>query len=176
MEPAAGMVLVASPALRDPNFQGSVVYVLDHGANGTLGFIINRPLDLPLSELWEDAPERLKDARIAAMGGPVDRNKGLLLHGSMDIPEAQPMAPGIAVGGSITDLVARYADGPDQTGPRLFLGHSGWTPGQLGREIEEGAWLVRPGRTVWLLDPVPPANLWQHLLAGRVGLPDPSLN
>ncbi len=176
MEPAAGMVLVASPALRDPNFMGSVVYVLDHGANGTLGFIVNRPLDLPLSELWDDAPPRIKDARIAAMGGPVDRHKGLLLHGSLDIPEAQVMAPGIAIGGSIAELVARYGDGPDQTGPRLFLGHSGWSPGQLAREIEEGSWLVRAGKVAWLLDPVPPANLWQHLLEGRTGLPNPSLN
>lgn len=176
MDPAAGMVLVASPALRDPNFLGAVVYMLDHGANGTLGFIVNRPLDLPLRELWEDVPARLGETRIAAIGGPVDRHKGLLLHGSLDIPDAQPMAAGVAAGGSIPDLVTRYADGPDHTGPRLFLGHSGWTPGQLDREIEEGAWLVRAGRLAWLLDPVPPANLWQHLLENRIGLPDPSLN
>lgn len=176
MNPASGMVLVASPTLRDPHFIGSVVYLIDHGMNGSLGFIINRPLDLPLSELWEDVPARLKDTHIAAMGGPVDRHKGLLLHGSLDIPEAQPMAPGIACGGSIPALVSRYADGPDHTGPRLFLGHSGWTPGQLANELEEGAWLLRPGKLSWLLDPVPPANLWQHLLEGRVGLPDPSLN
>lgn len=171
-----GSVLVASPQLREPSFLQTVVYVVDHGANGTLGFIVNRPLDVPLADLWEAVPQRLRDARIAAIGGPVDRDKGLLLHGALDIPDAQLMTPQIAVGGSVPALVAHYADGADASGPRLFLGHSGWSPGQLDRELEEGAWLVRPGKIAWLLNPVPVANLWQQLIDGRVGLPDPSLN
>jgi putative transcriptional regulator len=176
MHPAAGTVLVASPTLRDPNFLGTVVYVLDHGPNGTLGFIVNRPLEVPLDELWEDVPAHLSQARIAALGGPVDRHKGLLLHGCPAITDAQRMADGVFAGGSIPELVARYADGADQTGPRLFLGHSGWASGQLEVELAEGAWFVRPGKISWLLDPVPMNNLWQHLVEGRTGLPDPSVN
>jgi putative transcriptional regulator len=170
------MVLVASPHLKDPHFTQAVVYLVDHGPDGSLGFIVNRPLDVPLSTLWDEVPTRFRDLRIAALGGPVDPDKGLLLHGHPDLPESQPMAKGIAVGGSISALLTRYADGPDQTGPRLLLGHSGWVPGQLDHELSAGAWLLRPGQPSWLLDAIPPVHLWQHLLDGRPGLPDPSLN
>ena len=170
------MVLVASPALKDPNFLGTVIYLLDHNDNGTLGFIVNRPLDLPLSELWEDVPARLKHIRIAAFGGPVDRHKGLLLHGSLDIPDAHRMAEGVAIGGNIPALVERYAAGPDPSGPRLFLGHSGWTTGQLEAELDAGSWLIRPGKLAWLLDPSPRPLLWKQLVEGRASLPDPSIN
>jgi putative transcriptional regulator len=56
MTPVAGMLLVASPQLSDPNFLRTVVYLLDHSDNGTLGFVINRPLDVPLRELWGEVP------------------------------------------------------------------------------------------------------------------------
>jgi putative transcriptional regulator len=177
MKPAAGMLLVASTKLTDPNFLHAVVYLLDHGDTGTLGFIINRPLEVPLSELWGEVPVSLADARVAAEGGPVDRHKGLLLHRCVELDGAQPMADGFAVGGELAALAERYAAGNDATGPRLFLGHSGWAPGQLLAELEEGAWIVRPGRPELLVNPKPPATLWEQLAEGRVGgMPDPSVN
>ena len=74
MRPRSGVFLVASPELTDANFARSVIYLLDHNDTGSLGFILNRPLDLPLGELWSDAPGGLIDARIAAEGGPVDKH------------------------------------------------------------------------------------------------------
>ncbi|MBA3699098.1 MAG: YqgE/AlgH family protein [Planctomycetes bacterium] len=177
MRPRPGVFLVASPHLSDANFVRSVVYLLDHGDTGSLGFILNRPLDVPLGELWNDAPPGLSDARIAAEGGPVDKHKGLLLHGDTTLAGAQLMSEGIAVGGDPDALQERWGTGGDHCGPRLFLGHSGWTSGQLDREIEEGAWLVRPGRIDLLFDPRPAELLWQHLVEGRNGgMPDPSRN
>lgn len=177
MRPRAGVLLVASPHLSDPNFVRSVVYLIDHGENGSLGFIVNRPLELPLSELWGDAPGGLSEARIAAEGGPVDKNKGLLLHGDLALSGAQPMGDGIAVGGNLDAIQQRWATGGDHYGPRLFLGHSGWSDGQLEREIEEGAWLVRPGRLDLVFGAQPSDLLWQHLVEGRTGgMPDPSRN
>lgn len=177
MRPRSGVFLVASPQLTDPNFVRSVVYLLDHSDTGSLGFILNRPLDLPLGDLWSEAPSGLADARIAAEGGPVDKHKGLLLHGDTALPGAQLMSEGIAVGGDLTAVQERWSSGGDHNGPRLFLGHSGWTAGQLDREIEEGAWLVRPGRVELLFDAQPSDLLWQHLVEGRTGgMPDPSRN
>jgi putative transcriptional regulator len=171
------MLLVASPQLTDPNFVRTVVFLLDHGDKGTLGFVINRPLSQPLSEIWSEVPEGIAEAKAAAEGGPVDRTKGLLLHGCTDLPGAQTMASGIAVGGDLDALAERYRDGCDATGPRLFLGHSGWLAGQLENELREGAWLLRPGRRELLLDILPQANLWQLAMENRLGgLPDPSVN
>ncbi len=179
MKPSAGTILVASPQLTDANFARSVIYILDHGENGTLGFIINRPLEAVLGDIWSEVPAGLASAKAAAEGGPVEQAKGLLLHGCMDLPGAQAMGPGveIAVGGDADALAERYRDGCDATGPRLFLGHSGWMPGQLDAEIGQGSWLVRPGRKELLLDIAPPKNLWQQLVEGRTGgLPEPSVN
>lgn len=176
MVPAAGMLLVASTTLSEPSFMRSVIYLLEHDEDGTLGFIINRPLDIALSDLWADCPAGLGPAKVAAEGGPVDRNKGLLLHSCNELPGAQPMGNGLAVGGDMEALARRYAKGADPSGPRLFLGHSGWAPGQLATEIAEGAWVLRPGSLDLVLNSRPTATLWQHLLDGKIGLPEPSLN
>ena len=176
MDPASGMLLVASPRLEDANFRHSVVYLVEHNAGGTLGFIVNRPLDLPLRELWSKVPGGLADARLAGEGGPVDRHKGLLLHACVDLAGAHAMSTTIAVGGDAGALAARWPDGSDAAGPRLFLGHSGWGVGQLERELEEGAWILRPGRRELLLDPHPAGGLWQQLIEGRLGMPGPSVN
>lgn len=176
MRPAAGSFLVASGALGDPSFLRSVVYLIEHNDAGSMGVIINRPLDMALSSIWEDAPAGLADAAVAAEGGPVERDRGILLHGLTTLPGCQPIGKGLAVGGEVAALAARFAGGPTPAGPRLFLGHSGWAPGQLDGEVGEGAWVVRPG----VLDHVlraPPEDLWKRLLAGGgSGMPEPSLN
>jgi putative transcriptional regulator len=177
MDPAAGVILVASPQLSDPNFLHAVIFLVDHGDKGSLGFIVNRPLDVHLHEIWTEVPAGLSASRAAAEGGPVERNKGLLLHADMTLAGAQPMGAGIAVGGDVVALERRFQKGCDECGPRLFLGHSGWMPGQLDDELREGAWIIRPGRREWLLDSAPPENLWQMMIDGRSGgLPRPSVN
>jgi putative transcriptional regulator len=177
MVPAAGVLLVATPQLTDPSFLHAVVYLLDHGDQGTLGFIINRPLAAELRDIWNEVPSCLATCKAAAEGGPVERTKGLLLHGSLDLRGAQAMASGVAVGGDPEALAVRYQKGCNASGPRLFLGHSGWTPGQLDHELKEGAWLVRPGRKEMLLDINPSQDLWRSLIEGRSrSLPPPSVN
>jgi putative transcriptional regulator len=176
MRPAAGTVLVASPQLTDPNFVRTVVFLVEHSAGGTLGFIVNRPLPTPLGEIWSDAPAGLVAALVAAEGGPVEPSEGLLLHGCPTLSGAQEMSPGCAIGGDLDAIAQRYQGGADSSGPRLFLGHSGWTGGQLEREIAEGAWLVRPASIELLLDNQPPAQLWRRLSEGPRGGGEPSLN
>jgi putative transcriptional regulator len=175
MEPAAGLFLVAAPELGDSNFMRSVVYLLEHHAGGSLGVIVNRPLITPLCELWEEVPSPLAGFAAAAEGGPVERHHGLLLHGVTDLPGSQSMGPGLALGGDLERIAVRWSAGPDQQGPRLFLGHSGWGPGQLAVEIAQGGWILRPGHIEALLATSPDPHLWERLVAGG-GLPIPSLN
>ena len=179
---AAGMLLIASPQLLDENFCRSVIYLVEHSDDGSLGFIINRPLELTLGDLWGDCPSGLSDAKAAADGGPVERHKGLLLHRDPGIADTAVMGHGIFIGGDLPQIATRWILGPDHIGPRLFLGHSGWTGGQLGREVTSGAWLLRPGTSDLLglvTDPTTGSDgdqLWQRLCHGPHGLPTPSLN
>ncbi len=179
---AAGMLLVASPQLTDDSFRRSVVYLVEHSTDGSLGFIINRPLELTLGELWAECPPTLSAALAAADGGPVERHKGLLLHRHPGIADAATMGHGIFIGGDLEQIIAHWSAGPDRHGPRLFLGHSGWVGGQLEREIAQGAWLLRPGhgdRLALITDPTTGSDgdhLWQLLSGGPFSMPAPSLN
>jgi putative transcriptional regulator len=162
VKPETGCFLVAAPQLTDPNFHRTVVFLLEHGAGGSMGLIVNRPLDMALSEIWEGVPACLAEASIAADGGPVERDRGILLHGCVDLPGAQVVGAGLAVGGAIPAIADRFPTGAGILGPRLFLGHSGWGTGQLAGEVAQGAWLVRPGRLDQLLS-APPEDLWRRL-------------
>lgn len=156
----------------------TVVYLLEYSETGTLGLIINRPLPVPLSEIWEDCPPDLHEAELCAEGGPVDRHKGLLIHNFKDIPEALGLGMDLSVGGhpeSLSQAVQAAASDAIH-GPRLFLGHAGWSPQQLEEEISEGSWLIRSGHQSLLLDPNPPDDLWQTLISAGEELPHPSIN
>ena len=175
MKPYAGAFLVAASTLGDPNFMRAVIYLIEHNEAGSMGLIVNRALDMPLSAIWDGVPAGLADAPVAAEGGPVERDRGLLLHGLTDLTGCQRIGEGLAIGGEVAALATRFADGADRSGPRLFLGHSGWGPGQLAHELEQGSWLVRPGNLDHLLV-APPEDLWRRLLDGGQGLPEPSVN
>jgi putative transcriptional regulator len=175
VKPLAGTFLVAATTLEDPNFMRSVVYLLEHNDAGSMGLIVNRPLDAPLSSIWDGVPAGLAESQVAAEGGPVERDRGLLLHGLADLPGSQRISAGLAIGGELAALAERFAAGADRSGPRLFLGHAGWGRGQLAHELEQGAWLVRPGQLDHLLV-APPAELWRRLLDGGQGMPEPSVN
>ncbi len=176
MKPEPGSFLIAMPTLQDPSFMRTVVYLLEHSATGTLGLIINRPVPVNLAEIWEECPDDLEEAQVCAEGGPVDRNKGLLIHRMDDIPEALSLGMGLSVGGEPHALADAFQDTKGRLGPRLFLGHAGWGPEQLEMEIAEGSWLVRSGLQDILLDANPPDDLWQTLISAGEELPDPSFN
>ena len=180
MNPAPGVLLVATPALTDPSFRRTVVYLVEHSAEGALGFIVNRPMDIALGDLWGDCPPGLTACSAAAEGGPVERHKGLLLHGHCAIEGTAPMGQGRFVGGDLRHIADHWQSGTNHHGPRLYLGHSGWVGGQLEEEIANGAWLLRPGTIDLIVSGVPDGlsgeQLWEQLSSGPHGLPKPSLN
>ncbi|MDE5552171.1 MAG: YqgE/AlgH family protein, partial [Muribaculaceae bacterium] len=140
-----GDVLVSSPLLTDPNFNRSVVLILDRDTDkGYIGLILNRQLDLTIQELLD-----IKNSKIETPvfnGGPVDLQRLFWLHtmGPDIIKGAAEVMPGIYIGGNFEDLQTYVENsGTKSEGHfRLYLGYSGWTKGQLEKEIEMGAWQV----------------------------------
>lgn len=179
--PAAGHLLIAQPDLLDPNFMRSVVYLVEHNADGVMGLVINRPLELSLGSIWEHCPQACSDWQCCASGGPVEPHKGLLLHGFTSLPGAYDLGHGVALGGDPGDLKQRLSlhqglQQPGVNGPRLFLGHCGWSRQQLADEICQGSWVVRQGHPHVLLDPSPDKDLWSTLIRAGEDLPRPHPN
>ena len=168
--PTKGRLLVATPPLEDPNFDRTVVYVLEHHADGALGVVVNRPTD----ELLGEPLERWSDlqATPAAVfdGGPVEPNALIALalaHEPLDEPtdELAPISGRVASADLTTDPA--FVD-DSVSAVRIFRGYAGWGPGQLEGELEAGAWL--------LLDAIPddifddhPDLLWRTVLRRQGG-------
>ena len=163
----APCLLVASPALLDPNFLHSVVLIVEHDEEGALGVILNRPLPLALAQVCAegDMEYRGSEEATAWRGGPVDPQRGVLLvQGEMPGDEDTVL--------DFTHFVSHRKDlletllGDPTARYRLFLGYAGWSPGQLDQELEMGAWARRPLVSEWLLHP-DPTGLWQVALGSE---------
>ncbi|MBI1752864.1 MAG: YqgE/AlgH family protein [Acidobacteria bacterium] len=161
----APCLLVASPALLDPNFLHSVVLIVEHDEEGALGLILNRPLPLSLAQVCEEGGMAFQGSEEATAwrGGPVDPQRGILLSQG-GLPEEEDTVVDLTHFVShrkdlletlLNDPTARY---------RLFLGYAGWSPGQLDQELSLGAWMRRPVVSEWLMHP-DPSGLWQVALA-----------
>jgi putative transcriptional regulator len=165
----APCLLVASPALLDPNFLHSVLLIVEHDEEGALGLILNRPLPLALAQVGEEGGMAYHGAEEATAwrGGPVDPQRGVLLVQG-GLPEEEDTVVDLTHFVShrkdlletlLADPTARY---------RLFLGYAGWSAGQLDMELEMGAWTRRPVVSEWLMHP-DPTGLWQVALGSEAG-------
>ncbi|APX91514.1 hypothetical protein BWR19_00280 [Halomonas sp. 1513] len=165
--------LLAMPHLEDANFAGSLSYLCDHDDNGTMGVIVNRPLDLTLDALFEqldlggdDSPHC--DAPVY-YGGPVHKDRGFILHrGTAAAWDSSiQVAEDIALTTSMDMLQALAAGrGPEQF--LVCLGCAGWEAGQLEGELMENAWLTVEGSAQILFDTPPEQRL--QAAAGSLGV------
>lgn len=166
--PTKGRLLVATPPLEDPNFDRTVVYVLEHHDDGALGVIINRPIAEELVEPLDRWNELA--AGSVFLGGPVEPDAliALALTKRVLSEATDELAP---VSGSIAsaDLTADPAFvAASVNAVRVFRGYSGWGPGQLESEIEAGAWLVLDAEPNDVFDP-DPDGLWRSVLRRQGG-------
>ena len=180
MQSLKGHLLIAGPALVDPNFRRTVVLVGEHSEEGALGVILNRPRRrpsarrCPSSRCWRTESSRF------TVGGPVQPSAIVVLADFVE-----PDRAGSLVLDSVGFLPSEVD--PEELGElrraRIFAGYAGWGPGQLDGELEEGSWIVEPA----LVDDVftvEPDELWSAVLlrkGGPFGVlalmpPDPSLN
>ncbi len=150
--PAATLVgrfLVAAPSMPDERFQKSVVFICKHDDDGALGIIVNNKVDdLPLGQVFKqlgiEVPQTAAEKPVL-FGGPVETSRGLVLH-SADYKRDETLL--IEGGMALTASLEILKDMAGGSGPKnawLALGHSGWAPGQLDREMQDNAWLVVDG-------------------------------
>jgi len=145
---SAPYLLLATPTLLDPNFVQSVVLMGHHDTEGALGWIINRLHDRPVRELL--APDQQQGIHAETplhLGGPVPADALLaVFRRPIDGVESTEVAPGLFVSRSaqVLPLLFSRAPGTGLVPGRLVFGYAGWSAGQLGSEMEEGAWLALP--------------------------------
>jgi len=163
------MLLVATPALLDPNFADSVVLLLDVDENGALGVVLNRPSAVPVADVLADWGDVVAEPEVLFLGGPVSTEGALavaLLRAEDDVPVGFREVEG-RLGLLDLDTPVELIDGSLQ-GLRIFAGYAGWGSDQLAGEIEEGSWYVVPGEApdVFRVDP---ADLWRDVLRRQPG-------
>ncbi len=144
MESMTGQLLVATPTLKDPNFDRTVVLLVAHETGGALGVVLNRATEVPVAEVLGDWGALAGDPAVLFEGGPVQPESAICLARTR--PEVKKRVTGFhQVAGSL-GTVDLSAD-PDRlresvAGIRVFAGYSGWSPGQLEDEIASGSWFV----------------------------------
>lgn len=145
----ANHFLIAMPAMQDPIFGGTVVYVCEHNENGVLGVVINKPTDMTMEVLFDRIDLKLaagSDAPIInepiMFGGPVQDDRGFVLHtpgarysSSLTVTDEIAFTTSI----DVLEAVAK-GDGPERM--LVSIGYSGWSPGQLEDEIGRNGWLT----------------------------------
>jgi len=164
----APSLLISVPQMRDPNFDHTVVLILEHDEAGSFGLVLNRETDhtmLDFCRIQSLDYRGSAEARIH-FGGPVGTTQGFVLYGAPnDVPEdqeGQPVRQGIWFGTDL-DLLALLA-AQTRTPYRLLLGYAGWAPGQLDAELAAGGWIARPAEP-HLVFGTPAGAMWDRALA-----------
>ena len=174
-ETLRGQLLVAAPILHDPNFHRTVVLVAEHGEEGAMGLVLNRPTDTAVGDALPELAPLAGEEDPVYVGGPVALESVLAVAELDDPDDASELLFGTV--GFVQDT-----DVPVLRG-RVYVGYAGWSAGQLEAELEEESWLVLPAEPddIFSNDP---DGLWSAVLRRQGGPyallslmpPDPSLN
>jgi putative transcriptional regulator len=174
----AGSLLIAHPNMLDPNFRRSVLFIASHDADeGAMGVILNRPLDKQVADLVGEAPpEGLADIPVF-LGGPVGKNQ--LMFAAFEWENGE----GLTLNHNVNVEEAHKRVEADPASIRAFVGHAGWSAGQLEAEMKQNAWILqKPERAALATDRLP--KLWFEIMRGlgpwykmlAAAPDDPSLN
>lgn len=182
MECLAGNLIIAVPELHDENFFRTVVLMFQHTGEGASGVILNRPSDVTISKVWDEVAKEPSECQdLVNIGGPVE-SPLIALHSSLALAET-PVVEGVFLSMGRENLNQLVNQSVQQF--KIYSGYSGWGPGQLESEIEQGGWLTLPANGDQVFDS--PEGLWKQvcsevghdILKPHIGkfLPtDPSLN
>lgn len=167
MQSSLPLFLISMPQLGDPNFTRSVLLLLQHNQTGALGLVINNPSELTLGSFVRSQDIFCQEAFqkiFVFRGGPVEPEKGWILHTDPGIAEAEQILPGLFLSTSVKVLKRLLENGNPPL--RLILGYAGWGAGQLEKEMKEGSWLAIPA-SLKLIFSVDPSQMWKLALEGR---------
>lgn len=163
-----GKLLISTPAMGDPRFAHSVIYLCAHSGDGAFGLVLNRPVPkLKVADVLDQIgiqPTAPVARTVVLSGGPVETQRGFVLHGGGAEDPSEQVLPGGLVLSASTDILRVIAKGE---GPRdwlLVLGYSGWGPGQLEGEITQNAWLTCDAPARLVFDPKPGEHQWRDAL------------
>jgi putative transcriptional regulator len=153
-------LLVAMPQLGDPNFHRSVVLMIEHNPGGAMGLVLNHSSPLRLKDLADGhslsvASER--EIETVFTGGPVEPQRGFVLHDQNDVEEKHEVLPGLFLSLTLDALGPLLQNRKCRM--RFCLGYAGWGPRQLESEITSGAWLLSDAVGPATLD-TDPEQLW----------------
>jgi putative transcriptional regulator len=165
-------LLIAMPGMADPNFNSTVTLVCEHNAEGALGIVINRPMNMKLGGLFEQLDVAEPDMSMASHpvlnGGPVAQERGFVLHRPGDDFESS-----VAVSDEVQltlsrDVIDAMATGTGPAKSLVALGYAGWDAGQLEAEMLANTWLTVPASEEVIFD-VPFADRWS-VAARTIGI------
>jgi putative AlgH/UPF0301 family transcriptional regulator len=166
-----GSLMVAMPALTDPTFAGTVVYVLDHSDSGTLGVVLGRPSQVEIRDVLPGWCDLAVDPGVFHVGGPCETDTALCLATSpvTDLGAGTPLRR-VAGNVFLVDLDSDPAELTGEiTGLRVFAGYAGWSAGQLAGEIAEGAWACVSGQPGDVLGEAAGPDLWRSVMGRQTG-------
>lgn len=149
-------LLIAMPSLKDPDFERTVTYICDHSAEGAMGIIINRPMDITLGKVLDQLDIENEDPNIddqpVMAGGPMGVEQGFILHQPDNAWKTSFInSDEIAITTS-RDILQAIANGKGPQKTLMTLGYAGWSAGQLEQEIVENAWLSIPATQRLIFD------------------------
>lgn len=182
LKPAAGRLLIAEPFLHDDYFRRAVVLIAEHNEKGTVGFILNKPLEITVQQAIPEFPEYDK---LSFFGGPVQRDQLYFIHTAGEkIEDSFPIGNGLFWLGDfekVKSLIRKKEITDNEI--RFFIGYAGWEAGQLDKELESKSWFVsKPDKEI--IFHVDPTEMWTTAVkkmgdafAPMANFPeDPSLN
>ena len=164
-----GHLLIAMPAMQDPNFSKTVTYICEHSEQGALGIVINRPLGMDLGAIFDQLSLDSTDPALARqpvlLGGPVHQERGFVLHEPEDA-SGQEFDATLAVTAAIRvttsqDILTAMARGHGPRRSLVALGYAGWGAGQLESELQQNAWLSVPATPQIIFD-TPYEQRWRE--------------
>jgi len=163
MHSLRGSLLISGGGLYDPNFRHTVVLVGEHNADGALGVVLNRALELTVEQAFPPLAHLVPPGEALFQGGPVQPESPVLLADFVD-----PGAADLLVFGSVGFLVGEVSAAvePGLLRARVFAGYSGWASGQLEAEIAAGGWIIEPASADDVFTTMPDL-LWSMVLARK---------
>jgi putative transcriptional regulator len=165
-------LLIAMPALGDPNFNQTVTYICEHNADGAFGVIVNRPMDVTLADVFDQLDIDVRAAEAASpriyAGGPVQPQRGFVIHSPVGNWNATLEIGGDVGVTSSRDILEAMAQGSGPSQTLFAVGCAGWGAGQLEQEFADNAWLTAAANPELLFE-TPAEERW-HAAARLIGV------
>jgi putative transcriptional regulator len=161
-------LLIAMPAMGDPNFSQTVTLICDHSSGGALGLILNKPLPMRMGEIFSQLEIEISGPlgqRQVLRGGPMQTDRGFVVHRAFGKWDSTLRVSDALHVTTSRDILAAMAKGEGPAEAMVALGYAGWEGGQLEQEIRANAWLCVPADLNLIFD-LPFESRWQA--AGRL--------